>query len=46
MAQQEMRRFQNYRAKFTVLDTGASPGRVEELKSGDPMRSAAPVAWR
>ena len=39
-------RFQNYRAKFTVLDTGTiSRQWIDALKVGDPMHVSAPRAW-
>jgi hypothetical protein len=40
-------RFQNYRAKFTILDTGfVSRHWVQALKAGDPLHESAPAAWR
>lgn len=40
-------RFQNYRAKFTVLETGTvSRDWINALKAGDPLHSSAPGAWR
>lgn len=40
-------RFQNYRAKFTVLETGTvSREWINALKTGDPLHSSAPSVWR
>jgi hypothetical protein len=41
------RRFQNYRAKFTVLDIGTVP-RVwlNDVLSGDPLPASCPTPWR
>jgi hypothetical protein len=40
-------RFQNYRAKFTILDTGTvSREWVVCLKAGNPLSSAAPLTWQ
>jgi hypothetical protein len=39
-------RFQNYRAKFTVLDTDAvSRHWIEDVLSGQPLTEHAPTAW-
>jgi hypothetical protein len=46
----ELRRrdfFQNYRAKFTILDTGTvSREWIEAVRIGDPLHPSAPAAWR
>jgi hypothetical protein len=40
-------RFQNYRAKFTILDTGTvSREWIEAVRTGDPLHASAPAAWR
>lgn len=40
-------RFQNYRAKFTILATGTvSRTWINALKAGDPLNLSAPSAWR
>jgi hypothetical protein len=40
-------RFQNYRAKFSILDTGTvSREWIECLKAGNPLPSSAPLSWR
>jgi hypothetical protein len=40
-------RFQNYRAKFTILDTGTvSRQWIDALRAGEPLLSSAPRAWR
>jgi hypothetical protein len=40
-------RFQNYRAKFTILDTGVvSRQWLDALRAGDPLHSSSPKAWR
>jgi hypothetical protein len=39
-------RFQNYRAKFTILDTGAVTRQwIEALRIGEPVHACAPSAW-
>jgi hypothetical protein len=39
-------RFQNYRAKFTILDAGTvSRQWIDALKTGDVFHSSAPPAW-
>jgi hypothetical protein len=40
-------RFQNYRAKFTILDTGTvSREWIEAVRTGDQLHASAPAAWR
>jgi hypothetical protein len=40
-------RFQNYRAKFTILDTGkVSREWIEAVKAGEPLHTSASAAWR
>jgi hypothetical protein len=40
-------RFQNYRARFTVLDAESAPRTwVREILAGDPLGSACPSSWR
>jgi hypothetical protein len=40
-------RFQNYRAQFTVLDTGTIPRAwITELSTGQPLGPACPPPWR
>jgi hypothetical protein len=40
-------RFQNYRAKFTILDTGTvSREWIEAVRIGNPLHASAPAAWR
>jgi hypothetical protein len=40
-------RFQNYRANFTILDTGTvSREWIDALRAGEPLHSPAPRAWR
>jgi hypothetical protein len=40
-------RFQNYRAKFTILDTGTvSRDWIETVRAGDPLHACALTAWR
>ncbi len=40
-------RFQNYRAKFTVLDVGqVTRAWIEDVIAGDPLSANAPGAWR
>ena len=40
-------RFQNYRAKFTILDTGTVSRKwIEAVRVGEPLNSCAPIAWR
>ena len=40
-------RFQNYRARFTILDTGTvSREWIEAVRTGDPLHASAPAAWR
>ena len=40
-------RFQNYRAKFTILDTGTvSREWIDAVRAGDPLHASAPAAWR
>src|ERR1035438_1074415 len=40
-------RFQNHRAKFTILDTGTvSRPWIEALRVGEPLHASAPPAWR
>ena len=40
-------RFQNYRARFTVLDAGGVTRRwIGELSAGEPLGSSCPPAWR
>jgi hypothetical protein len=40
-------RFQNYRARFTVLDTGTVPRLwIAELSAGQPLGPACPPEWR
>src|SRR5207247_348010 len=39
-------RFQNYRARFTILNTGIIPRRwIDALKTGDPLHASAPSSW-
>jgi hypothetical protein len=39
-------RFQNYRAKITILDTGVVIRQwIEALRTGDPLHASAPSAW-
>jgi hypothetical protein len=39
-------RFQNYRAKFTILDSGIiSREWIDALRVNDPLHSAAPATW-
>src|SRR5258708_4184733 len=43
----EGQRFQNYRAKFTILDTGTVLRKwIEAVRMGEPLNSCAPIAWR
>jgi len=45
--QRQSRRFQNYRAKFTILDAGRISGRwLGDIKQGDPMSDNCPDAWK
>jgi hypothetical protein len=40
-------RFQNYRAQFTILDVGVvSRQWIDARRSGKPLDSTAPAAWR
>jgi hypothetical protein len=40
-------RFQNYRARFTVLDTAAvTRAWIDQLMTGEPLGSHCPAAWR
>ncbi|MBZ5625898.1 MAG: restriction endonuclease [Acidobacteriia bacterium] len=40
-------RFQNYRAKFTILDTGTVAREwIEVLRAGEPLHTSAPSSWR
>lgn len=40
-------RFQNYRARFTVLDTAAvTRAWIDQLMAGEPLSSHCPAAWR
>jgi hypothetical protein len=40
-------RFQNYRARFTVLDTQAIPRSwIDQLIASEPLGSSCPAAWR
>ena len=40
-------RFQNYRAKFTILDTGkVSRKWIDAARSGEPLHASAPSSWR
>lgn len=40
-------RYQNYRAKFTILDTATVPREwIEAVRKGCPFHSSAPAAWR
>ena len=40
-------RFQNYRARFTVLDVAAVPRAwIDQVIAGDPLGTACPAAWR
>jgi hypothetical protein len=40
-------RFQNYRARFTVLDTPAiTRAWIDQLMAGEPLGSHCPAAWR
>src|ERR1017187_10394764 len=40
-------RFQNYRAKFTILDTGiVSREWIESVRAKEPLHTSAPVSWR
>jgi hypothetical protein len=39
-------RFQNYRAKFTILDTGiVSRQWIDEIRNGEPVNQFSPPAW-
>ena len=45
--QKNGKRFQNYRAKFTVLDCQVVPKSwIEDVKAGDPLSTNCPTAWR
>ena len=47
MADHTGERFQNYRARFTVLDAPAvSRAWIDQLTAGDPLGSHCPPAWR
>ena len=40
-------RFQNYRARFTVLDAESAPRTwIAQILAGDPLGSACPASWR
>jgi len=40
-------RFQNYRAKFTILNIGTvSRVWIDAVRAGDPLHASAPAAWR
>lgn len=40
-------RFQNYRAKFTILDVGTvSRGWIEDIQLGNPLSERCPESWR
>src|SRR5262249_20681558 len=40
-------RFQNYKAKFTILDVATvSRTWIDVVKSGEPLHASAPLAWR
>lgn len=40
-------RFQNYRAKFTILDTGTvSREWIDAVRAGEPLDASAPPTWR
>lgn len=40
-------RFQNYRARFTVLDVPSVPGAwLDQVKAGEPLGTCCPAAWK
>jgi len=45
--QKEERRFQNYQAKFTILDVAEIPMTwLEDVKQGNPLSTSCPAVWR
>jgi hypothetical protein len=45
--QKNGKRFQNYRAKFTVLDCQVIPKSwIEDVKAGNPLSTNCPTVWR
>lgn len=45
--QKEEKRFQNYQAKFTILDVAEIPmAWLEDVKRGNPLSASCPAAWR
>jgi len=41
------KRFQNYQAKFTILDAGVvTRAWIDDIKRGDPLSANCPSAWR
>jgi hypothetical protein len=45
--QRQGKRFQNYQAKFTILDSGPISAQwLEDVKQGNPLSQGSPSAWR
>ncbi|HVW86585.1 MAG TPA: restriction endonuclease [Bryobacteraceae bacterium] len=45
--QRQGKRFQNYQAKFTILDAGTIPAQwIADVKRGEPLTASCPPAWR
>lgn len=45
--QREGKRFQNYQAKFTILDVAEIPmDWLEDVKNGNPLSASCPAVWR